>query len=85
MTAPRKAHCQEDDDFMAALDRMVAENIHDRGKEVAKPPVVDIAIPWQVKASLKRPVGKMPLKLFSQSVMLTLIYINRRVGSELFG
>nr|SVE85329.1 EOG090X0143 [Daphnia pulicaria] len=60
VTAPRKALCPEDDDFMAALDRMVAENIHDaytRGKEVSKPPAVDIAIPWQVKASLKRPDG----------------------------
>nr|CAG4635937.1 EOG090X0143 [Eubosmina coregoni]SVE69635.1 EOG090X0143 [Eubosmina coregoni] len=54
--APRKAVCTEDDDFMAALDRMVAENIQERGKEVAKPPAVDIAIPWQVKASLKRPI-----------------------------
>lgn len=43
---------------MAALDRMVAENIHDRGKEVTKPPAVDIAIPWQVKASLKKPCGE---------------------------
>ena len=58
MTAPRKAICPEDDDFMAALDRMVAENIHDRGKEVTKPPAVDIAIPWQVKASLKKPYGE---------------------------
>ena len=56
--APRKAVCTEDDDFMAALDRMVAENIQERGKEVAKPPAVDIAIPWQVKASLKRPIGE---------------------------
>nr|CAG4650736.1 EOG090X0143 [Simocephalus serrulatus]SVE94074.1 EOG090X0143 [Simocephalus serrulatus] len=55
VTAPKKAFCPEDDDFMAALDRMVAENIHDRGKEVTKPPAVDIAIPWQVKASLKKP------------------------------
>ena len=52
---PRKAVCPEDDDFMAALDRMVAENIHERSKEAMKPPAVDIAIPWQVKASLKRP------------------------------
>jgi len=42
---------------MAALDRMVAENINDRSKEVAKPPAIDIAIPWQVKASLRRPIG----------------------------
>nr|CAG4643014.1 EOG090X0143 [Ilyocryptus agilis] len=55
VTASRLVRCPEDDDFMTALDRMVAENIHDRGKEVAKPPAVDIAIPWQVKASLKRP------------------------------
>nr|SVE73390.1 EOG090X0143 [Daphnia atkinsoni] len=56
--APRKALCPEDDDFMAALDRMVAENIHEaysRGKEASKAPAVDIAIPWQVKASLKKP------------------------------
>ena len=33
VTAPRKALCPEDDDFMAALDRMVAENIHERDKE----------------------------------------------------
>ena len=56
VTAPRKAQCPEDDDFMAALDRMVAENINERGKE--KPPAVDISIPWQVKVSLKKPVGK---------------------------
>lgn len=43
---------------MAALDRMVAENIHERGKEVVKAPAVDIAIPWQVKAALKKPYGK---------------------------
>ncbi|KAK4008595.1 hypothetical protein OUZ56_013729 [Daphnia magna] len=58
VTAPRKALCPEDDDFMAALDRMVAENIHEaysRGKEASKAPAVDIAIPWQVKASLKKP------------------------------
>jgi len=54
VTAPRKAQCTEDDDFMAALDRMVAENINERGKE--KPPAVDISIPWQVKVSLKKPV-----------------------------
>jgi len=53
VTAPRKAQCPEDDDFMAALDRMVAENINERGKE--KPPAVDIFIPWQVKVSLKKP------------------------------
>jgi len=53
VTAPRKAQCPEDDDFMAALDRMVAENINERGKE--KPPAVDISIPWQVKVSLKKP------------------------------
>ena len=56
VTAPRKAQCTEDDDFMAALDRMVAENINERGKE--KPPAVDISIPWQVKVSLKKPVGE---------------------------
>ena len=33
VTAPLKALCPEDDDFMAALDRMVAENIHERDKE----------------------------------------------------
>lgn len=42
---------------MTALDRMVAENIHERGKEVSKAPTVDIVIPWQVKASLKKPTG----------------------------
>lgn len=58
VTASRRVHCPEDDDFMAALDRMVAENVHERSKDVAKPAAVDIAIPWQVKASLKRPIGK---------------------------
>lgn len=49
---------------MAALDRMVAENIHEaysRGKEASKAPAVDIAIPWQVKASLKKPSGALRL------------------------
>ena len=69
VTAPRKALCPEDDDFMAALDRMVAENIHERGKEVSKPPAVDIAIPWQVKASLKKPSGPKSI-LFHPSCFL---------------
>ena len=62
LTAPRIAQCPEDDDFMAALDRMVAENINERSKEVAKPPAVDISIPWQVKVSLKKPTGKWVFK-----------------------
>lgn len=57
VSAVRKLQCPEDDDFMAALDRMVAENIHERGKEVSKAPTVDIVIPWQVKAALKKPTG----------------------------
>ncbi len=31
-----KTTCPEDEDFMAALDRMVAENIHERSKEAVK-------------------------------------------------
>nr|CAG4641458.1 EOG090X0143 [Eurycercus lamellatus] len=74
VTAPRKALCPEDDDFMAALDRMVAENINERGKEVAKPPAVDIAIPWQVKASLKRPMDGLERN-----------YLGDAIGGELGG
>ena len=76
VTAPRKALCPEDDDFMAALDRMVAENIHEaytRGKEVSKPPSVDIAIPWQVKASLKRPGAQRVSLKMQKSVVVHLL------------
>nr|CAG4640628.1 EOG090X0143 [Eulimnadia texana] len=54
VTAPKRDACPEDDDFMAALDRMVAENIHERSREMTKPPNVDISIPWQIKTALKK-------------------------------
>jgi regulator of nonsense transcripts 2 len=47
----RRIQCQEDDDFMAAFDKMVSENIQDRMKEAVKPPRCDITVPMNLKSS----------------------------------
>ncbi|CAB0039926.1 unnamed protein product [Trichogramma brassicae] len=51
--APKLVSCQEDDDFLSALDKMVSDNIQDRMRETAKPQQVDISVPLNVKNTKK--------------------------------
>ena len=45
--------CQEDDDFMAAFDKMMVDSIQVRSNEVLKVPSVDIAVPMHLKGHKK--------------------------------
>ncbi|XP_065347626.1 regulator of nonsense transcripts 2 [Cloeon dipterum] len=48
---PQRIECPEDNDFMAAFDKMISENIQERMKETVKPPRVDISVPMNLKSS----------------------------------
>uniref|UniRef100_T1IJL6 Regulator of nonsense transcripts 2 n=1 Tax=Strigamia maritima TaxID=126957 RepID=T1IJL6_STRMM len=54
LPGPKPVHCQEDEDFMTAFDKMLAENIQHRNQETVKPPQVDISVPMHVKGTVKR-------------------------------
>lgn len=45
--------CQEDNDFLSALDKMVSDNIQDRMRDSVKPQQVDISVPLHVKSTKK--------------------------------
>ena len=47
--APKMIKCQEDDDFLSAFDKMMADNIQARSQESLKVPQMDIAVPSQAK------------------------------------
>lgn len=49
-SAPKHVHCAEDEDFMAAFDRMLSESILHRNQESVKPQV-DIVIPMNIKGN----------------------------------
>ncbi|XP_041348866.1 regulator of nonsense transcripts 2-like isoform X2 [Gigantopelta aegis] len=51
---PKRAQCQEDDDFMAAFDKMMSENIQARTQESLKVPPLDIAVPMHLKGKNKK-------------------------------
>lgn len=55
-SGPKHVACQEDEDFMTAFDKMMAENIQHRSQETVKIPQVDIPVPVNVKSSLKKSV-----------------------------
>ncbi|XP_063407646.1 regulator of nonsense transcripts 2-like isoform X4 [Mytilus trossulus] len=47
--ASKNIKCQEDDDFLSAFDKMMADNIQARSQESLKVPQMDIAVPTQAK------------------------------------
>lgn len=51
--APKVIKCQEDDDFLSAFDKMMADNIQARAQESLKVPQMDIAVPAQAKGKSK--------------------------------
>ncbi|XP_052071977.1 regulator of nonsense transcripts 2-like isoform X2 [Mytilus californianus] len=51
--APKNIKCQEDDDFLSAFDKMMADNIQARSQESLKVPQMDIAVPTQAKSKNK--------------------------------
>jgi regulator of nonsense transcripts 2 len=52
-SGPKRFDCQEDDDFLSALDKMVSDNIQDRMRDAVKPQQVDISVPLHVKSTKK--------------------------------
>nr|XP_006818844.1 PREDICTED: regulator of nonsense transcripts 2-like [Saccoglossus kowalevskii] len=56
---PKHIKCDEDSDFLAAFDQMMAENLQHRNNELIKVPQLDVSVPVNLKTKLK--VGD-PLK-----------------------
>lgn len=50
----QKVECQEDEDFMSAFDKLVADQIQDRMKERITPQQIDISVPLHIRASTKK-------------------------------
>ncbi|KAK7065770.1 hypothetical protein SK128_012529, partial [Halocaridina rubra] len=46
--------CEEDNDFMSAFDRMMADSILERANAVPRPGQLDISVPVHVKATAKK-------------------------------
>ncbi|XP_054280661.1 regulator of nonsense transcripts 2-like isoform X1 [Macrosteles quadrilineatus] len=49
-----RSHSPEDDDFLAAFDKMVSDNLQDRMRDNVKPQHVDIPVPLHVKTNAKK-------------------------------
>ncbi|ESN94504.1 hypothetical protein HELRODRAFT_189416 [Helobdella robusta] len=49
---PKFIKCQEDDDFLSALDKMMSDSVQARQQEIVKIPVVEIAVPMAQKNNL---------------------------------
>ncbi|XP_025107630.1 regulator of nonsense transcripts 2-like [Pomacea canaliculata] len=54
---PKLVPCPEDEDFLAAFDKMMAENIQMRTQESLKVPQLDIAVPMHLRGKNKKSVG----------------------------
>lgn len=52
-----RSHSPEDDDFLAAFDKMVSDNLQDRMRDNVKPQHVDIPVPLHVKTNAKKTYG----------------------------
>lgn len=52
---PKLIECQEDEDFMAAFDKMLMENIQQRSQEAVKVSQTDITVPVNYKTQMKKP------------------------------
>lgn len=50
----QKVECQEDEDFMSAFDKLVADQIQDRMKERITPSQIDISVPLHIRANTKK-------------------------------
>lgn len=45
--------CEEDDDFMSALDRMMADSVLERAATMPRPGQLDISVPIHIKSAKK--------------------------------
>ncbi|XP_064604775.1 regulator of nonsense transcripts 2-like isoform X2 [Liolophura sinensis] len=50
---PKYVNCSEDNDFMAAFDKMMVDNIQARNSESLKVPQLDIAVPMHLRGQKK--------------------------------
>lgn len=51
---PKHIDCQEDDDFMAAFDKMIEDTSKARNNESIKVPQFDVPVPVNIKGSKKK-------------------------------
>lgn len=61
---PKKMDCQEDIEFLSALDKMVSENIQERMKEPVKAGNVDISVPVVLKSNIKKTYEQLQVSYF---------------------
>ena len=60
-TAPKLMACPEDDEFLAAFEKMMSDEIQTGRTEATKVPIIDTAVPMHLKGpKLKRPLGMAP-------------------------
>lgn len=59
-TAPKLMACPEDDEFLAAFDKMMTDEIQSSRTEATKVPIIDTAVPMHLKGPKvkQRPLGK---------------------------
>jgi regulator of nonsense transcripts 2 len=50
----KRVECQEDDDFMAAFDKMLEDTSKARNNESIKVPQFDVPVPVNLKGSKKK-------------------------------
>lgn len=49
--------CEEDNDFMSAFDRMMADSILERASTVPRPGQLDISVPVHIRSTAKKTYG----------------------------
>ena len=66
-TAPKLMTCPEDDEFLAAFDKMMTDEIQSSRTDATKVPVIDTAVPMHLKGPKvkQRPLGK--VKIFTRA------------------
>lgn len=50
--------CEEDNDFMSAFDRMMADSILERASAVPRPGQLDISVPVHIRSTAKKTYGE---------------------------
>ncbi|XP_036368923.1 regulator of nonsense transcripts 2 isoform X3 [Octopus sinensis] len=51
---PKHIKCTEDEDFLSAFDRMMADNLQARSQESLKVPQLDIAVPMHLRGQVRK-------------------------------
>lgn len=78
-----KKDCPEDDDFMSAFDKLVAEQMQDR-KDRPVPSQVDIAVPLHVRASTKKTYDQLSAAPVEESSTISFLLMLRKGNKQTY-